>query len=205
MVTLPTGTVTFLFTDIEGSTVRWEQHPQTMPTTLARHDMILRDAIEAHQGVVFRTVGDAFCAAFAHAPAAVGAALAAQRALYAENWGAGGALRVRMAVHTGAVELRDSDYQGLPLNRVARLLATGHGGQILISRAAKELVGDMLPAGVGLRDMGTHRLRDLTCPPTSGRSARWVRPSQTSRRPHRCSRPSCMPHPSALAWCVARA
>jgi class 3 adenylate cyclase len=162
MVGLPTGTVTFLFTDIEGSTVRWEQHPQRMPATLARHDIILRDAIEAHQGAVFRTVGDAFCAAFAHAPAAVAAALAAQRALYAEDWGAGGALRVRMAVHTGAVELRDGDYQGLPLNRVARLLAAAHGGQILISRATKELVGDMLPADVALRDLGIHRLKDLT-------------------------------------------
>ncbi|MFL5807008.1 MAG: LuxR C-terminal-related transcriptional regulator [Roseiflexaceae bacterium] len=162
MVALPTGTVTFLFTDIEGSTVRWEQHPQAMPGTLARHDAILRDAIEAQHGVVFRTVGDAFCAAFAHAPAAIAAALTAQRALHAEDWGVGGALRVRMAVHTGAVELHDGDYQGLPLNRIARLLAAGHGGQTLISRAAEELAGDMLPAGVTLRDLGTHRLKDLT-------------------------------------------
>jgi LuxR family maltose regulon positive regulatory protein len=164
MVGLPTGTVTFLFTDIEGSTVRWELYPQAMPGTLARHDAILHQAIKAQHGVVFRTVGDAFCAAFAQAPAAVAAALAAQRALYAEDWGVGGPLRVRMAVHTGAVELRDGDYQGQPLNRIARLLATGHGGQILISRATEELIGDMLPAGVTLRDMGTYRLKDLTRP-----------------------------------------
>src|SRR5262245_14733532 len=94
---LPSGPVTFLFTEIEGSTALWEQHPQAMPGILARHDAILREAIAAHDGVVFKTVGDAVCAAFAAAPTALAAALAAQRALHTELWGAGGPLRVRMA------------------------------------------------------------------------------------------------------------
>src|SRR5512138_1120648 len=96
-IILPTGTVTFLFTDIEGSTHLWEQHPQAMPSAIARHDAILRTATEAHGGVVFRTVGDAFCTAFASASAAVRAALAAQGALQNERWGEIGPIRVRMA------------------------------------------------------------------------------------------------------------
>jgi class 3 adenylate cyclase len=169
MNALPTGTVTFLFTDIEGSTARWEQHRAAMPAALARHDAILRDAIESHTGVIFKTAGDAVCAAFASAPAALAAALAAQRALYAEPWDTAGLptgapLRVRMALHTGAAELRDGDYLGLTLSRVARILAAGHGGQTLLSRAAAELVDDALPAGVVLRDLGAHQLKDLSRP-----------------------------------------
>src|SRR6266498_3573152 len=164
MAELPTGTVTFLFTDIAGSTVLWEQHPQAMPDALARHDAILREATAAHGGVVFRTVGDAFCTAFASAPAALRAALAAQGALQDEPWGQTGPIRVRMAVHTGAVEIRDGEYQGQPLNRIARILAAGHGGQTLLSAATMELVRDDLPPGVELRDMGAQRLKDLTRP-----------------------------------------
>src|SRR6266511_1349544 len=121
MTALPSGTVTFLFTDIEGSTQLWEQHPQAMPGALARHDAILRTATEAHGGGVFRTVGDAFCTAFASTPVALRAALDAQHALYSEPWGEIGPLCVRMALHTGGVELRDGEYQGQPLNRIARL------------------------------------------------------------------------------------
>src|SRR5438876_3657979 len=102
MAELPTGTVTFLFTDIEGSTRLWEQHPEAMRAALARHDALLRHAIEAHAGTVFKTMGDQFCAAFATAPAAVAAALDAQIALQAEEWPEATALRVRMALHTGA-------------------------------------------------------------------------------------------------------
>jgi predicted ATPase/class 3 adenylate cyclase len=158
------GTITFLFTDIEGSTRLWEQHPQVMPSALARHDAILRTAIEAHDGVVFRTVGDAVCAAFRDAVAALVAALSAQRALHAVPWGATDPVRVRMALHTGVVAVGSDDYLGLPLSRVARVLAAGHGGQTLLSRATVELVREHLPPEVALRDLGEHRLKDLTYP-----------------------------------------
>jgi predicted ATPase/class 3 adenylate cyclase len=161
MAELPTGTVTFLFTDIEGSTRLWERHPTPMRASLARHDTLLRSAIEAHGGYVLKTVGDAFCAAFAAPPDALTAALAAQCALFTEGWEEFGPLRVRMALHTGVVEERGRDYFGPPLNRVARLLALGHGGQTLLSRATYELVRDALPEGVRLQDLGAHRLKDL--------------------------------------------
>lgn len=164
MTELPAGVVTFVFTDIEGSTRLWEQYPQAMRAALACHDAILRLAIEAHDGVIFGTAGDAFYAAFSSAPAALAAALAAQRALCTQAWEEVGALRVRIALHSGAAELRDGDYFGPPLNRVARLLAAGHGGQTLLSLATQELVRDHLPPGVVLRDLGEHYLKDLTQP-----------------------------------------
>ncbi|MBB6051618.1 adenylate/guanylate cyclase domain-containing protein [Armatimonas rosea] len=164
MPILPAGTVTFLFTDIEGSTRLWEEHPERMRTALARHDALLHQAITEHNGYVFKTIGDAFCAAFATAPEALSAALTAQRCLYAEPWEDGIALRARMALHTGAVESRDNDYFGQPLNRVARLLATGYGGQVLLSQATQELVRDSLPAQTTLLNLGEHRLRDLSRP-----------------------------------------
>jgi LuxR family maltose regulon positive regulatory protein len=157
-------TVTFLFTDIEGSTQLWEQHPQVMPQALARHDAIVRDCVEACGGQVFKTVGDSIHAAFATALEALAAALATQRALQAETWGATGRLRVRMALHTGVAELRDGDYFGPPLNRLARIIAASHGDQTLLSLATKELVRDQLPAGVTLRDLGAHMLKDLSLP-----------------------------------------
>jgi len=140
-----------------------------MPAALARHDAILRQAVKAHGGVVFKTVGDAVCAAFARAPDALAAAVAAQHALTTEAWEATGLpagqpLRVRMAVHTGAAELREGGYVGPPLNRLSRLLATGHAGQILFSQATTELVGEALPAGVSVRDLGTHQLEELRRP-----------------------------------------
>jgi class 3 adenylate cyclase len=112
---LPSGTVTFLFTDVEGSTQRWEQQPDAMKVASSRHDALLRAAIDANGGRVFKTVGDAFCAAFATAPAGLGAALAAQRALVMEAWGEVGAIRARMAPHTGAAAERDNDYFGPPV------------------------------------------------------------------------------------------
>ncbi len=160
----PAGTVTFLFTDIEGSSQLWAQHPTTMRAALARHDTLLRAAIEAHGGAVFKTVGDAFHAAFATAVDAVSAALAGQRALAAEAWGATGPLRVRMALHSGAAELRDGDYFGHALSRTARILAAGHGSQILLSAASWELARDHLPAEVTLRDLGAHWLKSLARP-----------------------------------------
>jgi class 3 adenylate cyclase len=161
---LPVGTVTFLFTDIAGSTTLWEQHPQAMPAALARHDTILRQVVAAHHGAVFKTVGDSVHAVFATAPDALSAALSSQRALQAEPWGSTGPLQVRMALHTGAAELRDDDYFGPPLNRLARILALGHGGQILLSLATEELVRDHLPDGATLRDQGLHQLKDLNYP-----------------------------------------
>ena len=164
MPELPTGTVTFLFTDIEGSTTRWEHHPEAMRAALARHDALLRSVIIGHGGFVFKTVGDAVCAAFAVAADAVAAAAAAQRAVAAEEWGEVGPLRVRMALHTGAAQSRDQDYFGPTLNRVARLLSTGYGGQVLLSAATQELARDSLPVGVSLQDLGEHALKDLLRP-----------------------------------------
>jgi len=161
---LPSGTITFLCTDIAGSSQLWEQHPEAMRLALARHDTILRESIAAHEGIVFKSGGDGVYAAFTRAPDALAAALAAQQALLVEPWGQTGPLHVRMALHTGVAEERDGDYFGPPLNRVARLLAVGHGDQILLSRASQELVCDTLPPNVALRDLGTHRLKDLTRP-----------------------------------------
>lgn len=160
----PVGTVTFLFSDIEGSTRLWEKHPVAMADSLARHDAILRAAMEHSGGYVFKTVGDAFCVAFDTAGNALDAAVKSQRDLQSEPWGATGPLRVRMAIHTGAAEYRDNDYFGNPLNRVARILAAAHGGQVLLSLPVEELLRDAMPAGVDLRDLGERRLRDLARP-----------------------------------------
>jgi len=160
----PTGTVTFLFTDIEGSTKMWERDAATMQAALARHDEILQRAIEANGGYVFKTVGDAFCAAFVSTTDALDAALQGQRTLLAEGWDEGCVIRARMALHSGEAEERAGDYFGPTLNWVARLLSTGYGGQILVSRAARELAGDRLPPGTSLEDLGEKRLKDLTRP-----------------------------------------
>jgi class 3 adenylate cyclase len=164
MAVLPTGTVTFLFTDIEGSTRLWERDASAMQSALARHDEILKEAIEGRDGHVFKTVGDAFCAAFSSAPEALGAAISAQHALHDEEWGEGGVIRVRMAHHTEAVDEQGGDYFGPTLNRVSRLLSAGHGGQTLLSLATQELVRDALPDGVRLEDLGERRLKDLYRP-----------------------------------------
>jgi class 3 adenylate cyclase len=160
----PTGTVTFLFTDIEGSTKLWERHPEAMQAALARHDEILRGAIEQRGGYVFKTVGDAFCCAFPTATDALEAALDAQRLLLKEQWGESAPLRVRMALHMGAAEERDGDYFGPPVNRVARLLSAAHGGQVLLSLPTHEMVRDQLPAGMSLVELGEYRLKDLFRP-----------------------------------------
>src|SRR5215210_1124021 len=165
MAGLPTGTVTFLFTDIEGSTKLWEKSPTGMQVALTRHDAILWEAIEGHGGFVFKTVGDAFCAVFPTALGALEAALAAQRTLLSEDWGEGvGTLRTRMALHTGATHERNGDYFGPPVNRVGRLLSAGHGGQVLLSSSTQELVRDHLPPETHLRDLGEIHLKDLARP-----------------------------------------
>src|SRR5215210_2971285 len=135
-----------------------------MQRALACHDEILRNAIEERGGYVFKTVGDAFCASFPTATDAIEAALSAQRTLFAQKWGETGPLRVRMALHTGAAEERDGDYFGPRVNRVARLLSAGHGGQTLISLATQELTRDVLPEGAELKDLGERRLKDLVRP-----------------------------------------
>src|SRR5215203_4099896 len=160
----PTGTVAFLFTDIEGSTRMWEQDSEAMSEALARHDELLGDTIERCGGYVFKIVGDAFCCTFPNAPDALGAALVAQRALLGQESEKTGPLRVRMALHMGAAEERDGDYFGPPLNRVARLLSAAHGGQVLLSLPTQELVRDQLAAQTTLRDLGEHRLKDLFRP-----------------------------------------
>src|SRR5215204_6275239 len=164
MASPPTGTLTFLFTDIEGSTRLWEHDAQAMQAALARHDELLRGAIEERGGYVFKTVGDAFCAAFLTAPDALEAALEIQHRLLSSEWQQNEPLRVRMALHTGAAQERDEDYFGPPVNRVARLLSAAHGGQVLLSLPTQELVRDQLPTGTTLRDLGEHRLKDLFRP-----------------------------------------
>ncbi len=164
MVDLPAGTVTFLFTDVEGSTRLWEEHPDAMRAALAQHDDLLRACIESHGGKVFKTMGDAFCAVFADPRGAVNAILASQQwlpALALETPDGPRPLRVRMALHAGVAEAREGDYFGPTLNRVARLLAIGHGGQVLLSGAVRELVDGALPEGAALADRGVHRLKDL--------------------------------------------
>ncbi|MCC6313636.1 MAG: tetratricopeptide repeat protein [Thermomicrobiales bacterium] len=159
----PEGIVAFLFTDIEGSTRLWERNARAMRAAVARHDATLAAAIAAEGGVLFKHIGDAVQAAFPSASGALAAAVAAQRALAAASWAETGPLRVRMAIHIGeAVPTVTGDYHQAPcLNRLARLLAAGHGGQILLSTAARGAIGDRLPEGVTPTDLGRHRLRDL--------------------------------------------
>ena len=165
MSALPSGTVTFLFTDIEGSTARWERDRQAMAAAVARHLALLDAAVQAHDGVLFKVVGDAVQAAFPTAPAAIATALEAQQAILAEDWGEHGPLQVRMALHAGEAEPDDrGDYLASPLNRLSRLLSSGHGGQILVSQAVQQLGRDALPVTVTMRDLGEHRLRDLLEP-----------------------------------------
>jgi predicted ATPase/class 3 adenylate cyclase len=156
--------LTFLFSDIEGSTQRWERDDAAMSDAVQRHDELMRVAIQRCGGRVFKTVGDAFCAIFPEPAGAVEACLDAQHELEATDFSSVDGLHVRMALHTGGAVERDGDYFGPTVNRVARLLAIGHGGQVLLSGATSDLVLDRLPTLVTLRDMGSHRLKDLTRP-----------------------------------------
>jgi predicted ATPase/class 3 adenylate cyclase/Tfp pilus assembly protein PilF len=160
----PITPVTFLFTDVEGSTRLWETSPERMGPALARHDALMREAIQRHGGSVFATAGDGFGAAFAAAGDALSAALDAQRAMLSEPWPPPVVIKVRMALHTGNAEVRGDDYFGPSLNRVARLLAAGHGNQVLVSEATALAAAGTLPEGASLQDRGSHRLRDLQEP-----------------------------------------
>jgi predicted ATPase/class 3 adenylate cyclase len=164
MAELPTGTVTFLFTDLEVSTRLWDQEPEAMRAALARHDAILRKAVAVHGGEVVKGRGDGVHAVFATADGAIGAAIDAQVAMGAESWDVSEPLRVRIGIHSGGAELRDGDYFGSAVNRAARLEAVAHGGQIVCSQATADLVRDSLPASVELVDLGEHTLRDLARP-----------------------------------------
>jgi len=174
----PTGTVTFLFTDIGGSTRLWEQAPEAMRGAVAAHYAILSAAVEEQGGVVFKTVGDAVCAAFGQPAAAVAAGVEAQRRLSAHAWPeAIGRIDVRMAIHTGVAAVTDGDYFGPTLNRVARLMSLAFPGQVLVSNASAMLLSGGLPPGVQLRNLGVFRLKDLSEPePTAQVVAEGLRP-----------------------------
>jgi len=159
---LPAGTVTFLFTDIEGSTRWWETVPDAMARSLALHNETLRAAFGHHGGVVYSTMGDGMVVVFSSAVRAVKGVLEAQRSLIAAPWpDKTGMLKVRMGLHTDEAVLRDGQYANRPLNRCARLMAAAHGGQVLLSGATAALVRSELPDGATLIDLGEHRLRDL--------------------------------------------
>jgi predicted ATPase/class 3 adenylate cyclase/DNA-binding CsgD family transcriptional regulator len=166
MGALPDGIVTFLLTDVEGSTVLWEHAPEAMRQALARHDAIFERLIPAHGGTPIRPrgEGDSRFAVFAAAPDATAAALAVQRAFAAEAWPTPWPLAVRIGLHAGLAELRDGDYYGAEVNRCARLRGIGHGGQVLLSEAAAALARDGLPPDARLLDRGEHRLRDVSRP-----------------------------------------
>jgi len=161
----PTGTVSFLYTDIEGSTQLWKQNRLAMAAAHARHDQILRESIESSNGYVFQVVGDAFCAAFQTAADAVRAAMQSQIELDAENWGET-PIRVRMGIHTGNAEIQEDGYYSgfVTLSHVQRLMSVAHGGQVLLSFTTYQLVQDELPENVELRDMGQRQLKDWSRP-----------------------------------------
>jgi predicted ATPase/class 3 adenylate cyclase len=161
MGAMPSGTVTLLFTDIEGSTRAWDAHPTEMREALQRHDDLVRDAVVRHGGYVFKTVGDAFCVAFQDASCAVAGAVDAQRSISREPWPDALQVRVRMALHSGSCDERDGDYFGPTVNRVARLLSLAHGGQALASSATATLADGSLPDDIALRDLGAHALKDI--------------------------------------------
>jgi predicted ATPase/class 3 adenylate cyclase len=164
MAELPTGTVTFLFTDIEGSTRLLHDLGDRYASVLKQHQLIIRQAIAAASGGEVRTEGDSFFAVFSTAPAALDAAVAAQRGLAAQAWPAGQSVRVRMGVHTGDGVLSGSDYVGMDVHRAARIASAAHGGQLILSEATRALTHRSLPAGTRLRDLGNHRLKDIVQP-----------------------------------------
>lgn len=166
MAVLGQGILTFLLTDLEGSTSLWGENPDAMAAAVARHDALMGAGVAQHGGTVVKSrgEGDSIFAVFNRATESVAAALALQKALAEEPWPTSRPLRARMALHTGETEHRDGDYFGTTINRCARLRAVAHGGQVLLSLATEELIRDALPAGVSLVDLGTHRLQDLAHP-----------------------------------------
>src|SRR5256714_5371247 len=164
MAQLPTGTVTFLFTDIEGSTQLLRDLGDGYAAVWKQHQLIIREALAAAAGAEVGTEGDSFFAAFSSAPGAVRAAVAAQRGLAAHAWPAGHPVRVRMGLHTGDGVLSGSDYVGMDVHRAARIASAAHGGQLIVSEATRALIEHSLPAGASLRDLGKHRLKDILQP-----------------------------------------
>ena len=164
MAELPSGTVTFLFSDVEGSTRLLARLRSRYAEVLAEHQRLLRAAFDEHDGREVHTEGDAFFVAFVRASDAIAAAVSAQRSLASQRWPEGVEVRVRIGVHTGEAEVRQDDYVGMDVHRAARICAAGHGGQVLISSSTRELVADELPSDVALRDLGRHRLKDLDRP-----------------------------------------
>ena len=166
MDALPPGTVTFFLTDVEGSTRRWEEHPDAMGAAMAMHDQLIGECLRTHRGHVVESgrEGDSVLAVFSRAGDAVACALELQRRLAGMTWPEGADIRIRIALNTGAAELRGGHYYGQAVYRCARILATAHGGQVLVSQATSELVGDTLPQGAGLADLGFHHLKDLDRP-----------------------------------------
>src|SRR5262245_29597300 len=164
MSALPTGTVTFLFTDIEGSTQLLRRLGPTYAGLLAEHQEIVRAAVAAHGGREVDTQGDSFFIAFPRAKDAVAAAVAIQRDLAAHAWPEGGEIKVRIGLHTGEPQVGEQRYVGMGVNKAARIGAAGHGGQVLLSRTTLELVEDELPTGVTIRDLGERRLKDIERP-----------------------------------------
>src|SRR3984893_17783136 len=156
MPEVPSGTVTLLFSDIEGSTRLWEEYPELMRGALERHDELLAMAVESEGGFVFKTVGDAFCVAFPTASAAIAGAVDGQRALAAESWPVHGEIRPRVGRQAHGYNERDNDDFGPTVNRAARLEATAHGGQMVLSATTRLLLGDAVPQGTLLRDLGEH-------------------------------------------------
>ena len=166
MIELPAGTATFLFTDIEGSTQLWEKYPDEMKAALAAHDLILKEAIQSNHGHIIKTTGDGVHAVFEKAVDGVQSAIVIQRALQTSHFFGNTEfrLRVRMGLHTGEAELRDGDYYGQSLNRAARIMSAGHGGQILVSEVTARVAAEHLPAEIHLRDLGEYYLKGLLQP-----------------------------------------
>jgi predicted ATPase/class 3 adenylate cyclase len=161
---VPTGTVTFLFSDIEGSTRRWDADRAAMSEALARHDALVRSALTANAGYVFKTLGDGFCCAFTEPENALAAAVALQRSLAAETFSAVDGLRIRIALHTGTADEREGDYYGPTVNRVARLLSTAHGEQVVVSEATYDAARNAVASWATFKDLGVHCLKDLSVP-----------------------------------------
>jgi predicted ATPase/class 3 adenylate cyclase len=158
------GALTFVFTDLESSTRLWERFPEAMKSAVARHDSMLQAAVERAHGRVVKVTGDGLMAVFSSASDGASACLEGQRTLYEEPWGETGPLRVRMGMHVGDAQQRAGDFFGPSVNRAARIMAAGRGGQVLLSAAAAELAEEGLPADAALRDLGEHRLKDLLRP-----------------------------------------
>ena len=159
--TIPSGTVSFLFTDVEGSTRLWEAGAEEMGASLALHDVIMREVVREHGGHIFSTAGDAFAVAFSSVRAALAAAVDLQLRLLGSAW-PGPPIKVRMGLHTGEAQERDGDYFGPVLNRAARIMSAGHGGQVLLSSVTAANID--LDLAVSLNDLGTHHLKDLAEP-----------------------------------------